>query len=73
MNRVNQIFKRTRWPDDSSNFYDLGFEIAEVDINNVYSFSFLLLHYKVIYISDDKFIMVVESRASLTEGHVVKL
>ncbi|XP_056012005.1 ADAM 17-like protease [Ostrea edulis] len=38
MNRVNQIFKRTRWPDDSSNFYDLGFEIAELEIHENYTY-----------------------------------
>uniref|UniRef100_K1Q1B8 ADAM 17-like protease n=1 Tax=Magallana gigas TaxID=29159 RepID=K1Q1B8_MAGGI len=30
MNRVNQIFMGTKWPDDNSNIQGLGFEIAEV-------------------------------------------
>lgn len=32
MNRVNQIFMGTKWPDDNSNIQGLGFEIAEVSI-----------------------------------------
>lgn len=32
MNRVNQIFMGTKWPDDNSNIHGLGFEIAEVSI-----------------------------------------
>lgn len=31
--RVNAIYKGTSWPDSNSNIRNLGFEIAEVNIN----------------------------------------
>jgi hypothetical protein len=30
MNKVNEIFRRTKWPDDNSDLIGLGFEVAEV-------------------------------------------
>ncbi|XP_062584922.1 ADAM 17-like protease [Saccostrea cucullata] len=38
MNRVNQIFMRTRWPDENSNIQGLGFEIAELEIHENYTY-----------------------------------
>lgn len=38
MNRVNQIFMGTKWPDDNSNIQGLGFEIAELEIHENYTY-----------------------------------
>ncbi|VDI04579.1 disintegrin and metalloproteinase domain-containing protein 17 [Mytilus galloprovincialis] len=37
LNKVNEIFRRTKWPDDSSDLIGLGFEIAELQIHQNYS------------------------------------
>ncbi|XP_063412810.1 ADAM 17-like protease [Mytilus trossulus] len=37
LNKVNEIFRRTKWPDDNSDLIGLGFEIAELQIHQNYS------------------------------------
>lgn len=37
MNKVNEIFRRTKWPDDQSDLIGLGFEVAELQIYENYT------------------------------------